>query len=60
MKKQLPKTIENTLIIFAVTMVFLVVIATHDREIFEMTAPEYQHAADASHGEVPKPEGHGR
>jgi hypothetical protein len=56
-KEPLPKTIENTLVIFAVTAIFLLIIATHDRETM---APEYRHAAEASHGEVPKPEGHGR
>lgn len=56
-KKPLPKTIENTLIIFAVTVVFLVIIANHDRGT---AAPEYRHAAEASHGETAKPERHGR
>jgi len=36
--------------------IFLLIISSYDAP-----APvEYRHAAEASHGEIPKPQGHGR
>lgn len=56
MNKSLPETVKATVVIFAVTAIFLLVIATHDRE----TMAEYRHAADSSHDEESKPPGYGR
>ena len=58
MKEPLVRTIENTIIIFIVTVIFIFIISTYDRS--SMSAPEYHHAAEASYGEEPRPEGHGR
>jgi hypothetical protein len=58
MKEPLPKTIENTLMVMVTVVIFLLIISSYDRS--SMSAPEYRHAAEASHGEIPKPQGHGR
>ena len=58
MKEKLPKTIENTLMVMVTVAIFLLIISSYDRS--SMSAPEYRHAAEASHGEIPKPQGHGR
>jgi hypothetical protein len=58
MKEPLAKTVSNTLMVMVTVAIFLLIISSYDRS--SMSAPEYRHAAEASHGEEPKPRGHGR
>jgi hypothetical protein len=46
------------LMVMVTVVIFLLIISSYDRS--SMSAPEYRHAAEASYGEEPKPQGHGR
>lgn len=56
MNRNMPQTVKTTVAILVATIIFMMIISAHDSSFQD----EISHARNASHGELPKPPGHGR